>query len=153
MTQPDSIRVATYNIRSLRDDAHAVVRVIRALDADIVCIQEAPRFLFWRHRCRQFAAASGLHVIGGGRAAAANLLLAKGNVNVHRTRDVRFSKHRRLSQRGAALADVTVSAVRLAILVPTWMALMSLGCSTSTSYATLWASSLFLVAGLLSAST
>ena len=39
------LRVATYNIRALRDDRRAVVRVITALDADLVCVQEAPRFL------------------------------------------------------------------------------------------------------------
>ena len=52
------LRVATYNIRALRDDGEAVVRVVRSLEADVVCIQEAPRFLFWRRRCHRLARAS-----------------------------------------------------------------------------------------------
>jgi endonuclease/exonuclease/phosphatase family metal-dependent hydrolase len=110
------LRVATYNIRALRDDRRAVVRVITALDADLVCVQEAPRFLFWRHNCRQLAADCGLKVIGGGRAAAANLLLARPDVVVPTSRDVTFSKVRGLSSRGAALADVTARGVRLAVI-------------------------------------
>ncbi|MET0712639.1 MAG: endonuclease/exonuclease/phosphatase family protein, partial [Jiangellaceae bacterium] len=43
-----SLRVVTYNVRSLRDDRDALVRVIRGLSADVVCMQEAPRRLRWR---------------------------------------------------------------------------------------------------------
>ena len=49
------VRVMSYNIRSLRDDSAAVVRVIRAADPDVVCVQEAPRFLFWRRKCARLA--------------------------------------------------------------------------------------------------
>lgn len=110
------IRFATYNIRSLRDDARAVVRVLAALDADVVCVQEAPRFLFWRRRCRKLATGCGLRVIAGGRDAAANLLLAKPAVVVHRTHTVKFSKRRHLSLRGAVLADVTVCGTRIVVV-------------------------------------
>jgi endonuclease/exonuclease/phosphatase family metal-dependent hydrolase len=115
MTAP-ALRVATYNIRALRDDRRAVVRVITALDADLVCVQEAPRFLLWRRNCRLLGADSGLKVIGGGHAAAANLLLARPDVIVHAGRNVLFTKYRGLSARGAALADVTARGVRLTVI-------------------------------------
>jgi endonuclease/exonuclease/phosphatase family metal-dependent hydrolase len=110
------LRVATYNIRALRDDGEAVVRVVRSLEADVVCIQEAPRFLFWRRRCHRLARACGLRVVAGGRAAAANLLLARPDVEVHRTREVKFSKDHGLSLRGAALAAISVRGFALTVV-------------------------------------
>jgi endonuclease/exonuclease/phosphatase family metal-dependent hydrolase len=109
------VRIATYNIRSLRDDAAAVVRVIAALRADVVCVQEAPRFLFWRRRCDWLARRAGLRVIGGGRSAAANLLLAASPVVVVQTRDVLFSKDFGLHQRGLAMAEVTLNGTHLVV--------------------------------------
>lgn len=109
------VRVATYNIRSLRDDKTAVVRVITALRAQIVCIQEAPRFLFWRRKCRWLAAASGMKIIGGGRSAAANLLLAAPAVHAEGTRDVLLSRDSRLHRRGVAMAYVTVNGARFVV--------------------------------------
>ncbi|NUP69048.1 MAG: endonuclease/exonuclease/phosphatase, partial [Nonomuraea sp.] len=38
------VRVASYNVRSMRDSVPALGRVIAALRADLVCVQEAPRF-------------------------------------------------------------------------------------------------------------
>ncbi len=109
------VRVATYNIRSLRDDRAAVARVITGLHADVVCIQEAPRFLFWRRSCRRLAAASGMRIAGGGRAAAANLLLVAPDVQVLGTKDVLFTKDLRLHQRGVAIADLRIADARLVI--------------------------------------
>jgi endonuclease/exonuclease/phosphatase family metal-dependent hydrolase len=109
------VRVATYNIRSLRDDKAAVVRVISALRADVVCIQEAPRFLFWRRKCRWLAQASGMKIVGGGRSAGANLLLAAPDVHVDQSRDVLFTKDFRLHQRGVAMADVTAQSARFVV--------------------------------------
>ncbi|MFC7643570.1 endonuclease/exonuclease/phosphatase family protein [Streptosporangium lutulentum] len=36
------IRVASYNVRSMRDDTAALGRVITGLRADVLCVQEAP---------------------------------------------------------------------------------------------------------------
>jgi endonuclease/exonuclease/phosphatase family metal-dependent hydrolase len=46
-----TLRLLSYNVRSLRDDASAVARVIRAAEPDLVCIQEAPRLFRWRSPC------------------------------------------------------------------------------------------------------
>lgn len=43
-----TVRLLSYNIRSMRDDRAALARVVRRLRPDILCAQEAPRFLGWR---------------------------------------------------------------------------------------------------------
>lgn len=98
----------SYNVRSLRDDKHAVATVIKACEPDVVCVQEAPRFLRWRTKCAELASESGLFVVTGGRTAAAMLLLASLRVRVIATRDVLLSKKRGLHQRGIALARLQV---------------------------------------------
>ncbi|WP_433497110.1 endonuclease/exonuclease/phosphatase family protein [Sphaerimonospora sp. CA-214678] len=61
------LRVATYNVRSLRDDRAALVRVIRAMRPDVLCLQEVPRLLHWRRRRRELAGDAGMSVAAGGR--------------------------------------------------------------------------------------
>lgn len=63
-----TVRVLSYNIRSLRDDPEAVARVVRALKPDVVCFQEVPRFMWWRWQRWQLARACGLKVAAGRRA-------------------------------------------------------------------------------------
>jgi endonuclease/exonuclease/phosphatase family metal-dependent hydrolase len=104
-----TLRLLSYNIRSLRDDQEAAFRVIRAARPHVVCIQEAPRFLRWRSTAARIARKSGLVVLGGGRPAAANLLLCTLEVDVRASRDVLFSKDRRLHQRGTAMASLQLS--------------------------------------------
>jgi endonuclease/exonuclease/phosphatase family metal-dependent hydrolase len=109
------MRLLSYNVRSLRDDGAAVARVIRDARPDVVCIQEAPRFLRWRSRCAGLARRSGLVTVGGGRSAAANLLLSTLAVEVESSRDVLFSKDARLHQRGAAIAVLRLGDARVAV--------------------------------------
>jgi endonuclease/exonuclease/phosphatase family metal-dependent hydrolase len=100
------LRVMSYNIRSLRDDVGAVGRVIRHAEADVVCVQEAPRFLWWRRKCAHLARDSGLVIVSGGRDAAANMLLVRAAVKVDSARSVLFTRDRGLHQRGVALAAI-----------------------------------------------
>jgi endonuclease/exonuclease/phosphatase family metal-dependent hydrolase len=109
------MRLLSYNVRSLRDDGAAVARVIRTAQPDVVCIQEAPRFLRWRSKCAELARSSGLVIVGGGRPAAANLLLSTLAVDVEATRDVLFTPDRALHRRGAALAVLRLGGVRFAV--------------------------------------
>ncbi|HTC68281.1 MAG TPA: endonuclease/exonuclease/phosphatase family protein [Acidothermaceae bacterium] len=103
---PTELRVLSYNVRSLRDDSQAVSTVIRACEPDVVCVQEAPRFLRWRSKCAALARESGLVVVTGGRPAGAMLLLASLRVRVVRAQDVLLSRKRGLHQRGIALATL-----------------------------------------------
>lgn len=109
------VRLLTYNIRALRDDAGAVARVIRAAEPDVVCIQEAPRFLRWRSRCAALARHSGLVIVGGGRPAGANLIMSTLAVTVESTADVLLSKDPRLHQRGTAIASLRLGTARFAV--------------------------------------
>ena len=110
-----TLRLLSYNIRSLRDDGDAVARVIRAVEPHVVCIQEAPRFLRWRSTCAALARRSGLVIVGGGRPAAANLLMSSLAVDSLRTEDVLLSKARRLHQRGVAIAEMSLLGSRFVI--------------------------------------
>jgi len=109
------LRVLSYNVRSLRDDSDAVARVIRAAAPDVVCIQEAPRFLRWRSRCAALARRSGLVVVTGGRGAAGNLLLCRVAVRVHSAEDVLLSAVPGLHRRGLALAELSLAGARFAL--------------------------------------
>lgn len=105
------LRVLTYNVRSLRDDATAVSRVIRAAGPDVACIQEAPRFLRWRSKCAALARRSGMVIVTGGRYAGANLLLSTLAVDVVTTHHVLLSRNRGYHQRGVAMALLRYSGV------------------------------------------
>jgi endonuclease/exonuclease/phosphatase family metal-dependent hydrolase len=62
----DRIRVLTYNLRDLKDDAAAVARVVRAVAPDVACLQEVPRHVFAGHRVGGLADACRLLWSGGG---------------------------------------------------------------------------------------
>ena len=109
------LRLLSYNVRSLRDDESAVARVIRDARPHVVAIQEAPRFLRWRSTAARLARRSGLVVVGGGRTAAANLLLSDLAVEVAATTEVLFSKDAGLHQRGTALAVMSLRGSRFAV--------------------------------------
>ena len=111
-----TLRLLSYNVRSLRDDPAAVARVIRGAEPDVVCVQEAPRFLRWRSKCAALARSAGLVVVGGGRPSGANLILSSLGVDVLRTVDVLFSKEPGLHQRGAALAVLRLRGSEFSVL-------------------------------------
>jgi endonuclease/exonuclease/phosphatase family metal-dependent hydrolase len=110
-----TLRVLSYNIRSMRDDRAALASVIRSCSPDLVCVQEAPRFLRWRSKCAALARTSGMVVVTGGPPAGAMLLLSRLGVDVHATRDVLLSRTPGLHQRGLAIAEVTVNGARFAV--------------------------------------
>jgi endonuclease/exonuclease/phosphatase family metal-dependent hydrolase len=109
------VRIATYNIRSLRDDRASVVRVIEAMRADVVCLQETPRLLFGPTLCRRLADDLGMAMIAGGRSAAANLLLGDPSITVRGTRALLLHRYRRRERRGVAMADLTIRGSRLVV--------------------------------------
>jgi endonuclease/exonuclease/phosphatase family metal-dependent hydrolase len=110
-----SLRVLTYNVRSMRDDRAALGRVIRAACPDVVLIQESPRFARWRSLCAQLARLGNLVVVGGGRYAGSNLILSTLAVDVVSTADVWFSPDRGLHRRGTAVAVLSKHGTRFAV--------------------------------------
>ena len=110
-----ALRLLSYNIRALRDDADALARVIRESGADVVVVQESPRFFRWRSKCAALARRSGLVVVGGGRPAAGNLVMSTLGVDVERTHDVLFSTDPDLHRRGTAIAILSYRGSRFAV--------------------------------------
>ncbi|MBS2534240.1 endonuclease/exonuclease/phosphatase family protein [Catenulispora sp. NF23] len=110
-----TIRILTYNVRSLRDDRAALARVVRSCAPDVVCIQESPRFFGWRRAARAMAASFGLRVVIGGANASGNLLLAGPDVKVDAA-EVLYLKHRRgYHLRGLALATLRIGNSRFTV--------------------------------------
>ncbi|MDH6575112.1 endonuclease/exonuclease/phosphatase family protein [Kitasatospora sp. MAP5-34] len=103
------VRLLSYNIRSLRDDRRALVRVIRACEPDLICIQESPRYWRPEGQAAWLAHETGTVILsGGGRIAAGPLLLGTLGVDVLGTRDRLLPKTRGLHARGFATALVRV---------------------------------------------
>jgi endonuclease/exonuclease/phosphatase family metal-dependent hydrolase len=99
-----SLRVLTYNVRSMRDDREALGRVIRSAEPDVVLVQESPRFARWRSLCAELARRSNLVVVSGGRYAGSNLILSSLGVDVVSSADVLFTREPGLHRRGTAIA-------------------------------------------------
>jgi endonuclease/exonuclease/phosphatase family metal-dependent hydrolase len=99
----------------MRDDRAALARVIKSAEPDVVCVQEAPRFLRWRSKCAALARTSGLVVVGGGARAGANLIMSSLRVDVEAVHDVEFSTDPNLHQRGTAIAVLRISGSRFGV--------------------------------------
>jgi endonuclease/exonuclease/phosphatase family metal-dependent hydrolase len=110
-----TLRLLSYNIRSMRDDRSALARVISGAEADVVVVQEAPRFLRWRSTCAALARTSGVVVVGGGRPAGANLIMSTLSVDVEAVHDVAFTRDAGLHHRGAVIAVLRLAGTRFAV--------------------------------------
>lgn len=110
-----AVRVVSYNVRALRDDAAAVARVLRDLRPDLCCVQEAPRSLCWRRRNARLARKAGLvHAAGGGGSGGTALLVA-GRVRVIDVATDRLPRTRGLAQRAVVHAETEVDGVRVGV--------------------------------------
>ncbi|MBB4949969.1 endonuclease/exonuclease/phosphatase family metal-dependent hydrolase [Kitasatospora gansuensis] len=111
-TEPDGaqvVRLLSYNVRSLRDDREALVRVIRACRPDLICVQESPRYWRPEGQAAWLARRTGTVILsGGGRVAAGPLLLGRLAVDVLAVRDRLLPKTRGLHARGFATAKVRI---------------------------------------------
>lgn len=104
------LRVVSYNLRDLRDDVGAAVRVVRALDPDVLLVQEVPRQRVLHHRIRAFARAAGLRWPGGSRGSGGTSVLTGHRVTAVSTRHHRLPVPFLQRERGWAEAWVRVGA-------------------------------------------
>ncbi len=109
-----TLRLLTYNVRSMRDDSAALARVMREIAPDVAIIQEAPRFLRWRSKCAALARRAGMVGVTGGRSTGANLVLSSLAVQVGATHELAFSSDKNLHQRGAAIAVLKLAGTEFA---------------------------------------
>jgi endonuclease/exonuclease/phosphatase family metal-dependent hydrolase len=77
-----AVRVASYNTRDFLDDHHLAARIVRAVDPDVLCLQEVPRRLFGGWRVRRFARACGLHWTGRHRGSGGTTIFTSDRVRV-----------------------------------------------------------------------
>jgi len=111
------VRLLSYNVRSLRDDRAALVRVIRACAPDIVCVQEAPRFFRWRKHAARLARECELVYVTGGATATGPMILSSLRATVERTGDHLLPRTPGLHRRGFATAVLRFgTAARLGVL-------------------------------------
>lgn len=111
-----TVRVLSYNVRSLRGDPSAVARVIRASRPDVVCLQEAPRLLLWRLRRRRLARRCGL-TAAVSRRAGGLAILVRPEITVVRRTHRRLRRYRGLHLRALAVAVLDVGGHRVAAAV------------------------------------
>lgn len=110
-----ALRVASYNVRSLRDDVDALVRVVRAIEPDVLCLQEAPRApLRWRRRREAFARRAGLTVVAGRRKGGLAILAGLGVRAVHAEYHL-LRRYPPLERRALAIAVVEKDGRRVAV--------------------------------------
>jgi endonuclease/exonuclease/phosphatase family metal-dependent hydrolase len=108
------LRLLSYNVRSLRDDADAVARVIRGCAVDVVAVQEAPRFMRWRSKRAALARASGLVVASAHRQGGLTVLVSL-RVKVLDTSFALLPKSPKLHQRAVCAALLEVDGARWAV--------------------------------------
>jgi endonuclease/exonuclease/phosphatase family metal-dependent hydrolase len=131
------LRLLTYNVRAFRDDRDSVAAVVRACRPDVVCVQEAPRFLRWRSKRAALARLSGLVVATADRTGGL-MVMTSMRARVMSTSFTLLPSSPRLHQRAVCTAVVSVdgalwavasihlslsSAERVAHLAPMWSAL------------------------------
>lgn len=101
-----SLRIASYNLRALQGDVAALARTVRAIDPDVLCLQEVPWVGPSSHRIADFADRCGL--VWSGRDHRAGQTSVLTNLRTH----VLSVTHHRLpmstwrDRRGFAIARV-----------------------------------------------
>lgn len=101
------LRVATYNVRDLLDDREAAARVVRAVQPDVLCLQEVPRRLTTELSLPAFARATGLFWSGGRRGTGGTAVLTGLRLQAHATSGGRLPV--RFPDRTRGYAAVVVS--------------------------------------------
>lgn len=109
-----TVRVGTYNLHGLRDSVPALGRVIAAARADVLCVQEAPRFGRWRARRAMLAGAAGLAVATPGRLGGVAVLVGR-RVRVLHAASHPLRSFLGLERRVLAVAVVQAEGARLAV--------------------------------------
>lgn len=103
------LRLLTYNVHDLLDDARAVAHVLRSCRPDVACLQEVPRRPLTRHRVRRLARESGLRWVAGGRGSGGTAVLVGPAVDVLEARAGSLPVRTPLTRtRGYAVARVAL---------------------------------------------
>lgn len=118
------IRVASYNLRGLRDDTAAAAEVVRRVDPDVLLLQEVPRHLFSGVRISGFARRCGLRWSGRTRRLSGTGLMTSPRVVATDSVDRKLPVARWANPRSYTAAqvlvpggqDITVVSLHLSLL-------------------------------------
>lgn len=100
------VRVASYNIRALKDDRSALVHLIRQIAPDVLLLQEVPRHPVSGHRIANFADEVGLTWFGGARFRMSTTLMTSLRLDVLEAHHGRLPVQRFDEPRGYGTATV-----------------------------------------------
>ena len=101
------LRVASYNLRDFKDDTDAAARIVRAIDADVLCLQEVPRHMLSSYRTASFAARCGLSWSGGHRGSGGTTVMSSLRVDAANVAHVPLQVGGRFQRaRGYAVSQV-----------------------------------------------
>lgn len=103
-----SLRVASYNVHDLLDDRSAAARVVRAIDPDVLCLQEVPRRLTTEVRLPAFARDCGLWWSGGRAGTGGTAVLTSLRMRVHAHHRERLPVRFPDRSRGFAMVEVSL---------------------------------------------
>jgi len=106
VSEEHRIRVASYNVRGLKDDRAALAQVIRTIAPDVLLLQEVPRHPVSGHRIAGFADEIGLTWFGGKRYRMSTTLMTNLRLDVLEARHGRLPVHRFDEPRGFGMATV-----------------------------------------------
>jgi endonuclease/exonuclease/phosphatase family metal-dependent hydrolase len=76
------LRLLSYNVHDLLDDADAVAHVVRSCRPDVACLQEVPRRSVTGRRVRRLARETGLRWTAGGRGSGGTAVFTSPRVDV-----------------------------------------------------------------------
>ena len=96
------LRVASYNLRDFLDDADAAARIVRAINPDVLCLQEVPRHLLSSYRIASFAARCGLYWSGGHRGSGGTTVMSSLRLDVANAQHIPLKVARLQRERGYA---------------------------------------------------
>ncbi len=100
------LRVASYNLRALQDDVAALARTVRAIDPDVLCLQEVPRIWPVSSRVTDFARRCGLVWSGRQQRSGQTSVLTNLRTNVVSVTHHRLPAATRGDTRGFAVTRV-----------------------------------------------
>ena len=103
-----ALRVASYNTRDFLDDHRLAARIVRAMDPDVLCLQEVPRRLGAGARVARFALRCGMHWSGRHRGSGGTTIFTSPRVELLECRHSRLPVRWPDRTRGYAAARVAL---------------------------------------------
>ena len=111
------VRVMTYNILLGGRRGQPLYDVLRAVEPDVLLVNESPKRPFtWRRACRRFAAKAGLRYVVGGRSAGSNLIAVGSGVGVKASDAMVLPQPFGQPRRGIAWAQLRVEGHLLGVV-------------------------------------